>query len=66
MEEEARLILKGALARETPHSLNLVQSIRRYVEPLGGVELSLPPRQPSMALLLQRATSLTSNTAESR
>ena len=42
MEEEAREILKGALARETPQSLNLAQSIRRHIEPLGGVELSLP------------------------
>ena len=46
MEEEARQILKGALAREIPAGLNLAQSIRRYVEPLGGVELSLPSRQP--------------------
>jgi len=44
MEEEAREILKGALARETSHSLNLAQSIRRHIEPLGGVELSLPSR----------------------
>ena len=44
MEEEAREILKGALARETSHSLNLAQSIRRHIETLGGVELSLPSR----------------------
>jgi plasmid stability protein len=46
MEEEVREILKAALARETSHGLNLAQSIRRHIEPLGGVELSLPPRRP--------------------
>jgi len=46
MEDEAREILKGALATETTHGLNLAQSIRRHVEPFGGVELNLPSRQP--------------------
>jgi plasmid stability protein len=45
MEEEAREILKaGLLAKRIPR-LNLAESIRRYVDPLGGVELSLPPRE---------------------
>jgi len=45
MEEEAREILKtGLKARPVPR-LNLAESIRRYIEPLGGVELALPPRQ---------------------
>ena len=45
MEEEAREILKaGLLAKRLPR-LNLAESIRRYVDPLGGVELSLPPRE---------------------
>lgn len=45
MEEEAREILKAALAGEArrPH---LVESIRRRVEALGGVELAIPSREP--------------------
>ena len=46
MEEEAREILKSALASEASHGLNLAQSIRRHIEPLGGVDLNLPSRQP--------------------
>ena len=44
MEEEAREILKaGVRAKRLPRR-NLAESIRRYVEPFGGVELALPPR----------------------
>ena len=46
MEEEAREILKAGLRAKRLPRLNLAESIRRYVEPLGGVELALPPRQP--------------------
>jgi plasmid stability protein len=46
MEEEAREILKGVLVEETSRSLNLAQAIRRHIDPLGGVDLVLPPRQP--------------------
>jgi plasmid stability protein len=46
MEEEAREILKDVLIEERSHSLNFAQAIRRHVEPLGGVELVLAPRQP--------------------
>ena len=46
MEEEAREILKGVLTAEEPRAQNLAQAIRRHIEPLGGVELSLPKRQP--------------------
>ena len=45
MEEEAREILKAGLREKRLPRLNLAESIRRYVEPLGGVELALPPRQ---------------------
>ncbi len=45
MEEEAREILKAGLRTKRLPRLNLAESIRRYVEPLGGVELALPPRQ---------------------
>jgi antitoxin FitA len=45
MEEEAREILKAAVAAKHTPTLNLADSIRRYVTPLGGVELALRPRQ---------------------
>jgi plasmid stability protein len=46
MEEEARQILKGALAGEKTPGLNLVESIRRIVDPLGGINLPDIPRGP--------------------
>jgi plasmid stability protein len=45
MEEEAREILKAGLTAKRLPRLNLAESIRRHVEPLGGVELALPPRE---------------------
>ena len=45
MEEEAREILKSALT-ENRESRNLVDAIRRRVAPFGGIELTLPKRQP--------------------
>lgn len=46
MEEEAREILRASLegGRVVPR-LNLAQSIRRHIEPLGGVELAVLPRE---------------------
>lgn len=47
MEEEARHLLSAALKNEEPkRSENLADAIRRLVAPLGGVELTLPPREP--------------------
>lgn len=46
MEEEARDILRTALAEETAPRRNLADIIRRRIEPLGGVELALPSRGP--------------------
>ena len=46
MEEEARDILRCALAVESEPSTHWVDKIRRIVEPLGGIELELPPRGP--------------------
>jgi antitoxin FitA len=46
MEEEAREILKRVLVAEEPRAHNLAQAIRRHIEPLGGIELALPQRQP--------------------
>jgi plasmid stability protein len=47
MEEEAREILKDVLVENAPPGLNLAQSIRRHIDPLGGAELVLPARQPA-------------------
>src|SRR5438105_1164260 len=44
MEEEARDILRTALAQETAQAGNLADAIRRRVEPLGGFDVSLPAR----------------------
>jgi len=46
MEEEARAILKLALARGDPAGKNLGQSIHRRFAALGGVELPELPRAP--------------------
>jgi plasmid stability protein len=46
MEEEARNILRAALAEETSTPVNLAEAIRRRFEPFGGVELELPARAP--------------------
>jgi plasmid stability protein len=45
MEEEARHLTAG-LAKQPKRPLNLFESIRRRIEPLGGVELEIPPREP--------------------
>lgn len=47
MEAEARLILQSALkgSARAPQR-NLYDRIRARFEPLGGVELELPPREP--------------------
>ncbi len=45
MEEEAREILKtGLIAKRLPR-LNLAESIRRHIDPFGGVDLALPRRE---------------------
>ncbi|ODT91678.1 MAG: plasmid stabilization protein [Rhodanobacter sp. SCN 67-45] len=46
MEEEARSILRDALKSEPLSGEELVQRIREMVEPYGGIELELPPREP--------------------
>ena len=46
MEQEARDILRAALDHEAPAGKNLATAIRARFEPLGGVELDLPPREP--------------------
>lgn len=48
MEQEAREILKNELEkpRKRRTGAELVKQIRAIWEPLGGVELELPPREP--------------------
>ena len=46
MEEEARLILRDAVARK-PSSRNLASIIRAHFGPANGVDLELPSREPS-------------------
>ena len=45
MEEEARDILRTALAAKSSRAGTLVDSIRARIEPLGGVELDIAPRE---------------------
>ena len=46
MEDEARDILRTALATKSTASRSWVNSIRARIEPLGGVELQMAPREP--------------------
>jgi antitoxin FitA len=46
MAAEAREILQNGLKQSSPVRRNLATEIRRLVEPWGGIELSLPPREP--------------------
>jgi plasmid stability protein len=45
MEEEARDILRSALAVTEPKE-NLAAAIRRRVEAIGGMDIELPARSP--------------------
>ena len=45
MEQEAREILKGALAQKSKKRANLADRIRDIFSPLGGVELERLPRE---------------------
>jgi len=46
MEEEARQILREALTEEVKPAGNLAERIRRRFEPLGGLNIELPAREP--------------------
>jgi len=46
MEDEARDILRSALSTNPSRAVSLVKSIRRRVEPLGGIELEVGTREP--------------------
>ncbi len=49
MEDEARDILRTVLAEGETSRTNLADVMRRRLDPLGGVELALPPRGPMRA-----------------
>jgi plasmid stability protein len=46
MEDEARDILRAALSSEAAQAQSLVETIRARIEPLGGVDLDIAPREP--------------------
>jgi plasmid stability protein len=46
MEQEAREILRTALKEQKEPAKDLATAIRELFEPLGGVELELPEREP--------------------
>ena len=46
MEEEARLILAGAVEQDLSLEKGLGTTLHELFKPLGGVELKLPPREP--------------------
>jgi len=46
MEDEARHILRSALAEKPHEPVNLFEAIRRRIAPLGGVDLEIPRRGP--------------------
>ena len=46
MEDEARDILRTALATDDKRAGSLVDSIRARIEPLGGAEIALELREP--------------------
>jgi plasmid stability protein len=45
MEDEARDILRTALSVETTCTGGLAEAIRARIEPFGGVELQIAPRE---------------------
>jgi len=46
MEQEAREILQSELSKIPQTGKDLYKAIREIFEPLGGVELQIPPRGP--------------------
>lgn len=46
MEDEVREILRAALPVEMGDSAEMIRSIRRRVEAIGGIDIELPTREP--------------------
>ncbi|HEX5755109.1 MAG TPA: plasmid stabilization protein [Arenimonas sp.] len=51
MEDEARDILRTALSLQKTGQQPLLAALRARIEPFGGVEFSLPEREPARAPL---------------
>jgi antitoxin FitA len=51
MEDEARAILRAALSTQRPQERSLAEAIRAHIEPLGGVDLEIEPREPMSELV---------------
>lgn len=49
MEEEARAILRDALAHEPAAGARLGQALAALFRPIGGLEIALPSREPIRA-----------------
>jgi plasmid stability protein len=50
LEDEAREILAAALTSEPATALNFAESIRRHMQPVGGVDHKLLSREPMRQL----------------
>lgn len=46
MEEEARSILRAELAVQDAEPVDLYQRIRQHIDPVGGIDLPVPDREP--------------------
>ncbi len=46
MEEEARAILRAALSADAGSARSLYKTIRARIEPSGGIDLIIAPREP--------------------
>jgi plasmid stability protein len=46
MEEEARHILRAAVAEDDATATDMATAIRQRFQPFGGVEVALPDREP--------------------
>ena len=57
MGQDTRDIVRAASDRESASGKDLVAAIRARFEPLGGVEVELPPRQPISDCVTFRETS---------
>ena len=46
MELEAREILRAAVSAKPVKRRNLADAIRRHIDPVGGIDLDIPRREP--------------------
>jgi antitoxin FitA len=53
MEEEARAILRAAVASDMGKPKSLVRAIRARIEPLGGIDFTIEPREAIREVTLE-------------